>query len=262
MSDADAAEQRHNVPAAIRSRLVRVNAGSADWHDYHQLGVDLSELAESARRMVDFGSAIILLSQAHRYFRTAVQLAPREAVPLAAISCDRAIAGGREAFFTGNAELAESSANLVAEAIKVLLDHTNDQADTAAHHQLAIAYGMQCRLAHGWRLGFYGEFNQRLVDGYRAIALDLFEQEARATPDNGRAERSLMLALALGSTTHSERRDHAREAYLLAQNCGDPHHARRARAIMWFGNYGETFLRRRRDHKAVRELADLFAQLD
>lgn len=276
MSEADDAQNRHDLPTAIRARLDAVSAEGATAQAHHQLGVLLSELAESARRIGGPGwdqQARLLLSHAQRHLRIAndmLEVCRENLVLHAGIHCDAAIALARESWlatqrFEGAMKVvaAGEAVNMAIELLERWLRGPETPRTPALVHQLAIAFSFAARLKWGQALGFAASEESTAAMGYGDLAATYFEREGLG-PDDGRAFRSHLLTMALAydeSGRASMRRYHARLARILAKSAGDVSHARRARVIWWFGNRGERWLRRRRDGKVIAEVcAELAAQ--
>ncbi len=255
MSSGDKKMNRHDVTAALDDYEDQIDAGTADWHVYHQAGVAHSTLAEQARRLRgDFwrDAAATHLTAAVQYLAKAAELT-KDIFGLArsAVQCDHALAIARKGWLQPSERVAreyrdDAKALLVRVATRLEDDYTAHQ-DLAIIHQKAIAHGLLARLAFGNCLGFADEDPVwHDVDYNIDLAEGLFRSEGRQ--DNKRAYRSFLLWTALGydaANSPAKRRQFAGRAGWSALWHGDAGHLLRALAIYWRGTAGERWLLRR-----------------
>jgi hypothetical protein len=273
VSEADRAQNAHDVPTAIWIRLEAVKADTATPHDHHQLGVLLSELAESARRIGNPSweqQAELLLRHAQHHFAIAngiLEIREENLALHAGIQCDALLTQARGSWFAQPIESAATvvvSGKVVAMVIKLLetrLEDRRNRNKPAIQHQLAIAFSFAARLSWGRALGYRANEARTTALGYSELAWTYFQREDRSL-DNHRAFRSHILTMALAHGANGEsktRRALAAEARRSAIAAKDASHARRARIIWWFGNRGERWLRKRRDGKLITEVCTALA---
>ena len=246
---ADEAQLRHHVPQALAKRLKAIRLGSRDWHIWHQAGVLLSELAESARRISYRGSgrdvdslitaAMSFMARAH------MLLGDNDVVNVCAISCDEGLALARmmTSTYTDN----ESPRATLQSIISVLEQEVQTP---AVQHQLAIAHGFLARTHWiAWHVTGTGGH----IDGawtHEKAATDLFNGLDDESPDTQRAFASHMIAMALMHSAYGARLTQWQRcwrAFWLAGASRDRKQQLRAVVVGLLGNTGERWLRRRRD---------------
>lgn len=258
MSEGHELQTRHRLAGAIEAHRRAISDGTATWSTHHQLGVCLSELAESARRIGNRGwrhAAGRFLLEAELCFGRAAELRGRNPEDLAdhvAIICDRQLARARWHWFDpGTVYSAEKSMTEIALAIRTLKVMSRRRVD---YHQLAIAHGFLARLEWGRLLGFNGEPNVVMATDYNTMTMERFSSINANSLDRQRAYRSHLLAIALANGANgngSTRRTYAMLAAQSAAMYTDRSHELRARVIQWCGNWGENLMRRLRDAKAI-----------
>ena len=272
MSSADQAQNRHKVPRALRLRLQRVAEPNASWHDWHQLGVLLSELAESARivgcqNWRDYHR--VALETALECFTNAFQRLDRNrseecVIKRCAVACDSAVAVARFALHSEPAEAHAMCTGAIDKLVEVI--ETLDRQFTlqqpcdnpAAWHKAAIAYLWLVRISHGClALGFMGvaPLHEAQLRAWRLMALKCFEQELSITPDRASAHRGLLLSLATVGKQHKDvdATHRLQRAAQLAVRYRDAYHFVRAIGLLAFGIRSERLFRRLRDGRALRQ---------
>lgn len=265
MSGSDQRQSSHDLPNALSARLQVIRQGTDSWHEYHQTGVLLSELAHSAWCIKFSGwreRCIYFLHQAFDvYFAQARQLVPRDNSGLTAhyaIDCDEALALARLARVSNSGtDVMMVRAQQLLEMVtsNLLVNDLPPHENAAAMHQIGIAYAFLAQLAWGNCMGYPQSADIAVARKHFADACTFFF--ADPTIDDERAHRSLLCVMALGyhaAGDHNKCRYYADEAWQKAKGAGDDVHKRRAMLIWFFGSRGERFLRRRRDGKLARKL--------
>jgi hypothetical protein len=253
MSSADAQQLRHNVPAALKIRLEALRNGSEDWHEWHQAGVLVSQLGQSA--WLQFGvnadsSGMIndLFAYAYWLFDQATRFVPpTDAIAPQAIECDWVMAK----FFKLYTLKYYAAANATRALEPVIWSLNELPLSPARIHQLLIAQGFAARMA--WWMALADPDNFLVSEEaarHEAIAEEIFHQHAGVSPDRGRAYCSHLVAMAL---IHSQletarwRRTYLWPAFRLAMSQGDAKQVARVIMIARYGLNGEVRLRARRD---------------
>lgn len=259
MSQGGKAQQRPNVPGALGARLQRIHTHNAMWDDYHQAGVGLSELAETAYMIKSDswrGQSEELLHKALEYFGVAEASAPSgNLIAPVSIKCDRMMAEARLARISDASERSTRAIRGLQEAAGTLGPICDK--DRAAHHQLAITYEFLSRLYWGDRLGLETLRIPTEALRYKNAADRLFEEEASTTPDGQKAYRTHLLVSAVALDVHGDgerKRTAALKAAKLARAYTDYWHLARASAIMTGGKAGEVILRRVRFSGTLKRL--------
>lgn len=265
MTIADEKQHQHDLPGALNERLATLRSGSTNWHEWHQTGVMLCSLAESA--FIQFGmkrwrnDILDLLAGAQEFFVTALKFVPEDQ-PLArcAIICDQELARAFMRRFE-HVYVARKSWPGLAAVIEELQEM---RPSAARNHQLAIAHSFVAR-AEWWRaLGETSALLAGLAQDHEAMATSLFRANLPNSPDGGRAFSSHLLAMALihersisPVRTRDWRRRYVLPALRLAMQSGDSAQAARAVIIGLHGNDGERTIRACRDKRMfIREVCD------
>lgn len=244
----------------LNARKQRIKHKTADWKDYHQTGVLLSELAESIRCIRFSGWSSQYVRYLHRallYFKQATYFVP-DSDDLAhhSISCDEVRALVRLAREESTQENMYRAHKLMSTTLDILLSlhGIRPEDNPQAWHQTAIAYSIATQIAWGQRLNYPELVNPANVQHLALLAIHYFRAEAHITPDSERAYRSFMHYMTLGywvDSHYSSLRKCAQIALLSAIRHNDISHTIRTVMIWAFGQKGECFLRKRRDGRAV-----------
>ncbi|HSW81554.1 MAG TPA: hypothetical protein VLG40_04100 [Candidatus Saccharimonas sp.] len=253
ITDAESKQLRHNVFGALAAYRERIEGGVADWHDFHQTGVLLSEIAESLwyvranpRWRKLYADS---LSGARRSFKKALEcLPPGQEGELCKLEvlCDLQRSRTRAARLGDTSDLARSHSifhHIIRDLDKLQSEASEDLAPRV-RHQLAIAH----------RLIIETGDCPNGTDHF-GIALRLFAVEKPA--DRQAAYRGLFLTQALladAQGNKQQRRAHAFLAEQSARRNGDYGHWLRSLFISWFGQQGERMWRAARDGLAISKM--------
>jgi hypothetical protein len=254
-SAADALQSRHDVAAALRMRLITIESGTANWHEWHQAGVLFTRIAHAVYmrhgtnngRWV--GSALLLLDAAEELFVQALGRA-HTAGPLVrpAILCDREWADVLRSRFI-DLTLGERFYK-IEEAAEQLMSAPESDERT---HRLAIAQGMWARAQLMRAIMCDPTHADRrsqaltLADYYHEQALNDFRQGV--SQDGYQALTSHLIHMALLRSELGETRESRRlawKAFRIARHQGDRIQWVRALMVAARGTNGEAALLKRR----------------
>lgn len=250
MSAADHAQRKHNVPHALITRFNTLIEGNRDWHEWHQTGVLLFQLALSTDAQLKQDepktSILLMLDYVEWLYSVAHTRVPQDN-PLAthAIKCDKELAQFYKRFierhYANHQQFVEFRRTV--QALETLPPSLDQQ------HQLAIAYGFMARCA--WLMQRRDPLHPQL-EGWAFEWENFAEQwfrRSRSHPDKQQAHRSHKLAMALARAELGRYgwRGYAWSALWNALWHRDYKHAVRAGMIIMYGTEGERRLRARRD---------------
>lgn len=268
MTNADEAQQRHDLGTALNQRLAAIRAGKATWQDHHQVGVLLSALAYSAQLMGvrDWpSSAARLLHQALDHYATAYYQLDRQVtddrerrVLKAGVNCDWLLATARLARSGGNGLKHLEAVQGMQEVYTDLTQAAIDAPDV--RHQLAIIQSFAGQMAFGSWLGFAARPDVEKGETLGNRADYSFGLEREKTPDNERAYRSHLLAFALAYDAGGKYLRRISLAWTAAKSAriyNDKGHFKRALAVMLLGRRGERIARQQRGD--AQTIIDFFA---
>lgn len=238
---------------ALAERLHAIKAGDANWHDFHQTGVLLSELAESLwllykhKRADDYRRT---LESALQYFGRARQLVEANltghdnTLARAQINCDNMRAAYRLNRLVANTvysveDMVHGGLHSVIADLQKLENEAPEALKARVRHQQGIAHTFafemcDCQIRH------YDE------------AFILLTEEGNA--DDQQVFRTLHFIAALRAATQGtmmQCRVHADMALVSARQNKDRQHEVRALLIRGFGVLGEKLCRAMRDGSAM-----------
>lgn|GEM_PF-4813663 len=249
ITDADNKQLRHNVLGALAERLHTIKMGDAPWHEFHQTGVLLSELAESLwllygyRRGNDY---MATLDAAIHYFTKARDLAEsnetghENTLARAQINCDSLRASYRYN------RLVENTPVTAAEALSAGFHATIDVLEKL---QKEVPAALQARVRHQQAIAhaFALEVCNCSVQHYNDAFILLSQEDGK---DSQQAFRTLQFIAALRAAkngTMMQCRVYAEIALVSARQNNDRQHELRALLIKNFGVLGEKLCCAKRD---------------
>jgi len=248
---ADKAQRKHDVPDALVQRLNALIEGSDDWHEWHQAGVLLFELARSLHLQLGTTDSwhdqiLDMLDIIDWMYDTALGLVPEsDVVAACAVKSDQELTLSFERYIRGL--YANSERFYKFEAIVRKLE---DIDTPESRHQLAITYGLMARAA--WWMTLSDPSHGVMVEkaaAWEALATEHFRNNPLPA-DRQQAYRSHLLAMALIHSqkfTRGWRQKYTGRAFWLALCHRDFKHAARAIVIDYNGSDGEKWLLSRRD---------------
>lgn len=262
MSNGDREQLRHDKVAALRLRLAALDEGEPTFQQFHQTGVLLSALADSAwwiggRHWQKHANR--LLSKANEMFGSArLHLPANDNVAHAGLMADRAMWAVRMwRSHEGTTHYQQTAEECLELARQKLAHWTQDglTANPDAWHQMGIVHMLDSQVAWGKVFGYGNKVDAHRARRSEEQAKRFFGQERALTLDGERAYRSFLLTSALAHGIYGDRGQqhyHALLAFKSAKRHGDRPHRARAAAIIAAGRQGERLLRLMQDGKTVR----------
>jgi hypothetical protein len=255
MPSADALQSHHEAAIALRMRLIAIDAGTSNWHEWHQTGVLFLRFAHAlyilhgTENPEQKRNALTLIEAADRLFVQALARIPTED-PLArpAVLSDREWGAVLRYRLRNKARLDFS---YVREATSLLeLAPATDERP----HRVAIAHGIHTRAYWMLWITTILPLAQNGAEYHHNLACQFFQKDV--SQDNYQAYISHLIHVALllhEGHDRAESRKLAMAAYRLARTTSDRTQCIRALAVAALGVKGEAILLRQKYPRAVFE---------